>query len=243
MEKRFNATDVYMSNNFKNSKEFLNKINYLPHNYKELIKSNLENSLSMIQDINTFLYIRSDGKDILSRNKKIGGGNLLSLMGLMTMLGMLSKVYYVLSNGSRVIYDNGKITEADAFDNLVKNYNRDIGFKNVTSENTKKIWKEFRDKLTHYNCLVNGNIARTTIYENLKFDQIFEQPIDGLPFEIATEDDVNFANVDQLLFELPRIKDWIIYELEINKFNEQSIIDLLNWYLIKELIVINEPSN
>jgi len=213
-------------------------ITSLPENYLEIIENNLNNTLIMRRDIFSYLLLRSDLKSNLEENKLIGGGNLLSLVGLMIMFSMLSKVFYILKNGDTVdIQRDNNINETEAFKCLINGYHKKIGLKKNDDGVNSKFWKEFRHKLVHINLLSEGNSSLTKLY-NAPFYQVINHDSKDLPFEFDKESNKGIVNIDALLFELPKIKDWILQELKNEKFDKENILFLLNWYLSKDIIKI-----
>jgi len=231
MEKRFDATNVFM------------KIKIVPNNYIEVINDCLENFLLMNKDINTFLYLRSTHSEIFKVNKEMGGGNILSFGGILMMLNMLSKTFYILKVGFTEKNTNTDPNEAISFAKLVQNYPIDFGLKEKDEIFIKKFWGHYRDNLFHLNIIKKGGSANTLIYEDSKFQDIENIKISYKPIYLNGNGIEAQINVDQLNLELPKIKKWILSGLLENRFKNENILQLLNWYLKKDIIKVYEPSN
>ncbi len=155
----------------------------------------------------------------------------------------------------------GEINETDAFAELIIDTNIQFGLNKEKPEEIKKIWNLFRNKLTHLislkgsgldgQMLIQTNISGGTYLDNLAF---FKRRYPKYPvFDIVeTETKEKFKNnpliddyfkqyivkdscyVDQLKICSELILNWLIKEIESDKFSYQNM-DILSSWLETEL--------
>ena len=129
---------------------------------RQIIKKVLDDTLLMTNDVKSFLFLRSEGLPYLKKYN-LGGGNLLSLLGLFSILGMLSKIFFILKcgvdlskkkidheelvaflkknkkynkyrNHIKSLSDICNINEVNAFVELITSYPNDIGLNDKTRD-------------------------------------------------------------------------------------------------------------
>lgn len=156
---------------------------------REKIKRDINDSLIMLNDIRSFQFLRSGkGQKILNKYF-LGGGNLLSAIGLFAILNYLSKIHFVLRKGTYV--DNchrketikvkrenitcskyikiprlGEVNETEAFVLLIKTFPKDVGLPQNDERIIKKVWNDWRNYLSHMAKLPKGNIAITFMWKS-----------------------------------------------------------------------------
>lgn len=161
----------------------------------------------MLNDVNSFIFLRSkEGLPILNEYK-LGGGNLISLIGQLAILNFLAKIHFVLNKGDKAHATQDKIdkitgirnasaklkkyirvpmlgemNEQQAFVFLILEYPKDIGIPKE-EEKIKKVWNDLRNKISHVATIEVDNIAITFEYSTLDYPQI-SQPINPKPFRI-----------------------------------------------------------
>lgn len=179
----------------------------------------------MLNDTNSFIFLRSEGLNLFKKYS-LGGGNLLMVIGQFAVLNFLSKVYAVASRGEKAykteedvrkyleIIENlkqnnsevlsklkkyckkpnlGEVNETMSFIELVKDYPENIG---IPREETiiKKVWEDFRNKISHIATIANGNSAFVFEFQkNDSFNQAkrFIEKTNEKPFYILTKDEKN----------------------------------------------------
>lgn len=163
---------------------------------EEIIKLEpiINNILNICNDCDIFTYLREDGYQIRVK-EELGSGAILSALGLFSAIGLLSKIYKILSDGypeiDNSLYEiiistlksadfnskeirsmvrkprKSEINETDAFVKLVKEYPVDFGLKNLSQNELQELWDNYRNNLVHALYLGNDSlIIETSIANN-----------------------------------------------------------------------------
>lgn len=154
----------------------------------------------MLNDVNSFIFLRSKTGLSILREYKLGGGNHLSLIGQFAILNFISKIHFVLNKGRAAYIGSGKVTkiqelkrsapsnirnyvrvprlgeinEKEAFVLLVLEYPKDIGIPKVQYK-IEKVWNDIRNKISHLATIEVDNVAMTLSYPTIEYLQIFEE--------------------------------------------------------------------
>ncbi len=154
----------------------------------------------MLNDVNSFIFLRSkNGLPILEKYK-LGGGNHLSLIGQFAILNFISKIHFVLNMGRKAYVGSdkvakirgikrsapsnvrryipvpklGEMNEKGAFVLLVLKYPKDVGIPKVRDK-IEKVWDDIRNKISHLATIEVDNVAMTLRYPTIEYPQIFEE--------------------------------------------------------------------
>ncbi len=201
----------------------------------ETIRSNLLAQPSwIINDIKTFQYLRWNKPGLIER-EKLGGGNILSILGLFSVLNYLGKIYKTLQSGKihtrETNADDKKyFTEEQAF----KRLNMDCPFDIVNPKNDinlTNIWKIFRNTLAHTAQIPQGNQALVLIQDahNIPPDlpkKLIKESPDKAFTQIST--DCFVCVVDRLILDVEDILGWVVDNLD-KKFEEDNIGIASKW--------------
>jgi len=167
---------------------------------KDFISKYIKNSLMMLSDVNSFIFLRSKTGLPILKEYKLGGGNHLSLIGQFAILNFISKIHLVLNIGREAYVGSekvikikgikksapseikkyvrvpkiGEINEKQAFVLLVIKYPKDIGIPKI-KDKIEKIWDDIRNKISHLATIEVDNIAVTLHYPTIEYRQIFEE--------------------------------------------------------------------
>lgn len=154
----------------------------------------------MLNDVNSFIFLRSKTGLATLQQYKLGGGNHLSLIGQFAILNFIAKIHFVLNKGSRAYIGSDKVTEIkelkksapsnvkkyirvprlgeinekSAFVLLVFEYPKDIGLPKVRDK-IEKVWDDLRNKISHLATIEVDNIAIALEYPAIEFLQISEE--------------------------------------------------------------------
>jgi hypothetical protein len=154
----------------------------------------------MLNDVNSFIFLRSKTGYKILEKYKLGGGNHLSLIGQFAILNFISKIHFVLNNGTKAYVGScevekitklkkgtalnvrkyvriprlGEINEKRAFVLLIFKYPKDIGIPKVQNK-IEKVWDDLRNKMSHLATIEADNSAVTLIYPTIEYSQIFEE--------------------------------------------------------------------
>lgn len=154
----------------------------------------------MLNDVNSFIFLRSKTGLSILQKYKLGGGNHLSLIGQFAILNFISKIHLVLNKGRRAYVGSDKVTkikelkrnapsnvrryvrvprlgeinEKGAFVLLVLEYPKDIGIPKV-QDKIEKVWDDIRNKISHLATIEVDNVAMTLSYPTIEFSQIFKE--------------------------------------------------------------------
>lgn len=185
------------------------------------ISDSLSQQPSMvINDVKTFQWIRLYHPEMLEK-EGLGGGNILSIMGLFSVLNYFSKVYKILKSGKlprrQIPADINRLTkklyfvEDQAFLRLLK----DCPTKLVDSDkddDLRSIWNIFRNQLAHTAQISDGSKALVLIQDQTNIPRdILEKFIKNSPEKSFTKigDKVFICFVDKLIADTLSIRDWI----------------------------------
>ncbi|HSX06814.1 MAG TPA: hypothetical protein VLG92_03775 [Candidatus Saccharimonadia bacterium] len=176
--------------------------------------------IGIIQDLRTYVDLRKDNRQHGGNkyNDNLGGGNMVMAMGLFSALGLLSKVYVVVTSSERGQFDqyfdaqHHAKDEQKIFVEFMEFISGDIGIfmSSQKSKNTyRKVWERFRDFTTHLLVPDQGNFVLTFVW-----DEPQQKSVEDVLKSIrADEKVVAFikdsgswtVNVDKLLSLLPEI--------------------------------------
>lgn len=154
----------------------------------------------MLNDVNSFIFLRSkNGLSILEKYK-LGGGNHLSLIGQFAILNFISKIHFVLNMGKGAYVGSdevskikeikkssqsnvrkhirvpklGEMNEKEAFVLLILKYPKDIGIPKVQAK-IEKVWDDIRNKISHLATIGVDNVAVALHYPTIEYQQISEE--------------------------------------------------------------------
>jgi len=168
---------------------------------KDYTIKHIDSSLIMLNDVNSFIFLRSKNGLSLLKQHNLGGGNLLSVLGQFTILNFLAKVHYLLEKGKGIYITPekrerilkikreanakfkkyifvprlGDVNETEAFVSLVLNYPADLGIPKK-KETIEKVWKDIRNKISHIATLEADNRAIPFEYINLEYPESRDRP-------------------------------------------------------------------
>lgn len=154
----------------------------------------------MLNDVNSFIFLRSKTGLAILHEYKLGGGNHLSLIGQFAILNFISKIHLILNKGNEAYVGSdevtkiqelkrnapsnvrryvwvprlGEVNEKGAFVLLVLKYPKDMGIPKVQNK-IEKVWDDLRNKISHLATIEVDNIAMTLEYPTIEFPQIFEE--------------------------------------------------------------------
>jgi len=154
----------------------------------------------MLNDVNSFIFLRSKTGYKILEEYKLGGGNHLSLIGQFAILNFISKIHFLLNKGTTAYVGPaevdkitklkrgapsnvreyvrvprlGEINEKTAFVFLILKYPKNIGIPKVQNK-IEKVWDDFRNKMSHLATIEADNSAMTLIYPTIEYSQIFEE--------------------------------------------------------------------
>jgi len=154
----------------------------------------------MLNDVNSFIFLRSKTGLPILKEYKLGGGNHLSLTGQFAILNFISKIHFVLNKGGKAYVGFNKVTkikalkrnaalnirgyvrvprlgeinEKEAFVLLVLKYPKDIGIPKAQNK-IEKVWDDIRNKISHLATIEVDNVAMTLEYITIEYSQIFEE--------------------------------------------------------------------
>lgn len=167
---------------------------------EDFITKHIKNSLMMLNDVNSFIFLRSKKGLPILNEYKLGGGNHLSLIGQFAMLNFISKINFVLNKGGSVYIGSDKIenvrkirkdtpanlrkyiripkpgemNEKDAFVFLIFKYPIDLGIPKQ-KEKIEKVWDDLRNKISHLATIEADNVAVAVRYPTIEYLQIFKE--------------------------------------------------------------------
>lgn len=189
----------------------------------------------IIHDVKTFQWLRWNMPNIF-KEKDLGGGNILSILGLFPVLNYLSKVYKILESGKLPSLKQDSdpklyFTEEQAFLRLLKDYPNKLVHPIQNDTNVKVIWKIFRNSLTHIAQISEGNQALVLVQEakNIPDDLIKNYIKQSIEKSFTSVNEHGFVCfVDKFISDVEEIRDWIINYADADSSKEN--VDLaLNW--------------
>jgi hypothetical protein len=202
--------------------------------YARAIIDNLKDQPNgIIADANTFKWLRTQQYDLIESNH-LGGGNVLSLIGLFSVLNYYAKIYKILISG-KLPKSNKNINpeeaknyfnEEDAFKRLLFNYPTKLITPQQDNDTATLIWRTYRDSLSHTAHILPGNQALVLVMKakNIPKDTIesFIKNSKASSFTIF-ESKATLCYVDKLISDVEGIRDWIINQLESDKFQKKIL--------------------
>lgn len=189
----------------------------------------------IIHDIKTFQWLRWNQSEIFEK-EKLGGGNILSLLGLFPVLNYFSKVYKILQSGklpTRDINADKKLffTEEQAFKRLFKDYPQELIQPKQDDVSLTKVWKIFRNTLTHTAQLPVGNQALVLVHDAKNIpEDLLKKYIDrskDKSFTLVSEHGF-ICFVDKFISDVEAIRDWIIEDMD-SRFKPENLEIANNW--------------
>jgi hypothetical protein len=219
---------------------------------KQLIAHINSRANMIIFDANTFIWIRHNCSEDLKRNTNIGGGNLLMILGLFSALNFLAKIYKILHKGNSCIVNKEEIKklkdfikkhsevkkmiqpkivgqirdEESAFIKLIKDSESNFG---LNEEKLRYIWKCFRNYLVHSATIYPGASSITFTISNKNFKQFLDHLEERKRPVFARNQYGPRCYPDILNVEVKYIKNWLIKEIESNKFSDKNVEAAFNW--------------
>lgn len=203
------------------------------------IGDNLKSQPSwIIHDVQTFQWLRFNDHNIFDR-EDLGGGNMLSIIGLFSVINYFSKVYKILESGKlpkKEENENSKkvFVEDQAFKRLVKDFNERIVGPVQDNEALTKVWQIFRNSLSHMAQIYPGSQALVLFNEDKLPQDVLKNSIkksEDTPF-IRTENGF-ICFVDKLIEYSESVCGWILNDMD-SRFKKENIILANKW--IKENI-------
>jgi len=211
---------------------------------RNALKSILRQRVDFLRpDFETFLWLRTDGRASMDRNR-LGGGNLLILLGEFAILNLIAKTYKVLRTGASLLrsdsddalealrtcqieypalrairVSNWEVSERNAFIGLARDYPLDFGL-GQDREHIGRAWDRIRNKLSHMATLEKDTVAVALSFSE---DITYKDAKDAIrvrtqpSFEHRGE--TLLCYVDLLNDDLERITDWICHDVEAGRFD------------------------
>lgn len=202
----------------------------------EEIKSNLDSQPSwIIHDIKTFQWLRWNNPGLIEK-ESLGGGNILSLLGLFSVINYLAKVYKILESGKQPTRDPNKdkklfFTEEQAFKRLAMDYPDEIIQPIQSDANLTKVWTIFRNVLSHTAQIPAGNQALVLIQgaTNIPPDilQKYIKESRDKSFTLVSDDGF-VCFVDRLVSDVEGMRDWIAQDID-STFQNKNIKLASEW--------------
>lgn len=128
--------------------------------YRDKISNILRHSEMLLGDCETFLYFRLD---VASNPCGVGGGNWLQVLGNMAVMNLLAKINLInhIDESKHLSEEGCLVSERSAFAHLVNDKPRTIllNIENESVAEIKKIWDNFRNRLSHVGCFKYGSGA------------------------------------------------------------------------------------
>lgn len=190
----------------------------------------------IIHDVQTFQWLRFNNHEIFEK-EKLGGGNILSIIGLISALNYYAKVYKVLQSRklpreNQEESDKNVFVEDQAFKRLAIDFNERIVGPNQNDEVLGKVWKIFRNALSHMAQIYEGNQALVLFNDSNLSSEELKKSIklsQDTPFIQVEGGFICF--VDKFISYMENVREWIIKDMD-SRFPEENIIIANNW--IKE---------
>jgi hypothetical protein len=190
---------------------------------------NLQDRVDLLDgDFRTFIWVNSDGKDI-AREKGLGGGNILILMGELALLSVLVKVHAVLFKGEAAFSDPERcqVNELDAFKRFMCWTSFPLGIDKDDEALMGRLWKGMRDTLFHMATLSRNGTAVAYVFEGIPFEDAHELVghLDA-PFELLPNNRLNcYVNCLRRSLKL-----WLgDLKQEIQQRGENDAEEVLSW--------------
>lgn len=206
----------------------------------------------IIADTNTFIWLRHDHPEELEKNMNIGGGNLLMVLGLFSALSFLAKIYRILRKGNSCIVSNVEVKklndfikkypeikkliqpqvagqvrdEESAFVKLIKGSGSNFG---LSGEALRYNWKSFRNSLVHLATVHPGDSAVTFLASGENLKQFMKHLRKRKHPVFARNQHGSRCYPDILNIEVEYIRNWLVGEIESNKFSSKNIEAAFNW--------------
>jgi hypothetical protein len=205
------------------------------------ISENLKTQPSwIVHDVQTFQWLRFNNPEIFDR-EKLGGGNILSIIGLFSVINYYSKVYKILQSGKlpkkdKEVASKTVFVEDQAFKTLVQDFEEKIVSPEQNDESLTKIWKIFRNSLSHMAQIYPGNQA-VVLFNTAKI------PHDILRKSIKKSEDTPFIQVgngyicfvDKLISYTESIREWILNDMDA-RYKKDFVVLGNQW--IKENVML-----
>ncbi len=200
---------------------------------REIIDNLKQQPSWIIHDVQTFQWIRFKNPKTFEK-ENLGGGNILSIIGLFSVINYYSKVYKILQSGKlpkEGCNDKRKnvFVEEQAFKRLASDYKERIVNPTQDDPSLTSVWKIFRNALSHMAQIYPGNQA-LVLFNNTNISQ------EELRKSIANSQDAPFTQVgngficfvDKFISYTEGLRDWIISNMD-KGFKQENIKIANTW--------------
>ena len=207
----------------------------------EIVNNLMSQPTWIIGDTKTFQHLRLYEPELIEK-EKLGGGNILTIIGLFAVINYFSKVYKILQSGKlpkENPYGKGNyFTEKEAFITLANDFPNSIIEDKQDEITLNKLWQTFRCDLSHIAQIKLGNRVLVLVgdQKNIPKDivQKFVKNNSTKPFRLINDDGF-VCMVDKLITDVESMLDWIITDID-TRFPKANIELTNNWIRCRTVV-------